>query len=83
MFLSYLESVKVLAAQLCPTLCDPMDGNLPGPSVHGILQARKEYWSELPFPSPEDLSDPGIEPVSPTWQLDSLPLSHLGSPPGC
>ena len=26
---------------------------------------RKEYWSELPFPSPGDLSDPGIEPVSP------------------
>ena len=66
MFLCYLESVKVLATQLCPTLCDPMDCNLPGPSVHGILQARKEYWSELPFPSPEDISDPGIEPGSPT-----------------
>ena len=26
---------------------------------------RQEYWSGLPFPSPGDLSDPGIEPVSP------------------
>ena len=31
------ESVKVLAAQLCPTLCDPMDCSPPGSSVHGIL----------------------------------------------
>ena len=31
---------KKLAAQSCPTLWDPMDCNLPGSSVHGILQAR-------------------------------------------
>ena len=30
--------------QSCPTLCDPMDGSLPGPSVHGILQARILEW---------------------------------------
>ena len=30
----------MLVAQSCPALCDPMDGNLPGSSVHGILQAR-------------------------------------------
>ena len=40
---------------------------------------RQEYWSGLPFPSPGDLPDPGIEPVSCT-EADSLPLSHLGSP---
>ena len=34
----------VEVAQLCLILCDPMDCNLPGSSVHGILQARK-YWS--------------------------------------
>ena len=28
--------------------------------------SRREYWGGLPFPSPEDLSDPGIEPGSPT-----------------
>ena len=37
----------------------------------------QEYWSELPFPSPEDLPNLGIEPASPAWQADSLPLSHL------
>ena len=42
--------------------------------------SRQEYCSGLPLPSPEDLPDPGIEPVSPTSQADSLPLSHLGSP---
>ena len=41
---------------------------------------RQEYQSELPFPSPRDLPDPGIEPLSLFWQADSLPLSHLGSP---
>ena len=34
------SEVKVLVAQLCPTLCDPMNYSLPGSSVHGILQAR-------------------------------------------
>ena len=40
---------------------------------------RREYWSRLPFPSPGDLPDPGIEPAAPAWQEDSLPLSHQGS----
>ena len=35
--------------------------------------SRQEYWSGLPFPSPEDLLDPGIEPGSPALQADSLP----------
>ena len=30
---------------------------------------RQGYWSGLPFPSPGDLPDPGIEPVSPAWQV--------------
>ena len=34
---------------------------------------RQEYWSGLPFPSPGDLPDPGIEAVSPALQADSLP----------
>ena len=53
----------VLVVQSCMTLCDPMDFSPPGSSVHGI--SRQEYWSGLPFPSPGDLPDPGIEPVSP------------------
>ena len=38
--------------------------------------SRQEYWSGLPFPSPEDLPNPGIEPGSPALQADSL-LSEL------
>ena len=34
--------------------------------------SRQEYWSGLPFPSPEDLRDTGIEPGSPALQADSL-----------
>ena len=60
--------VKVLVAQLCPTLCNPMDCSLPGLFIHGI---SRQYWSELPFSSPGDLSDAEIEPVSPALQADS------------
>ena len=42
--------------------------------------SRQEYWSRLPFPSPGDLHDPGIEHASPALQVDSLLLSHQGSP---
>ena len=34
--------------------------------------SRQEYWSGLPFSSPENLPDPGIEPRSPKLQADSL-----------
>ena len=40
--------------------------------------SRQEYWSGLPFPSPGDLSNPGINPGSPALQVDSL----LSEPPG-
>ena len=40
--------------------------------------SRQQYWSRLPFPSPADLPDPGIEPTSPALQVDSL----LSEPPG-
>ena len=42
--------------------------------------SMQEYWSELPFPSPGDLPDPGIELTSLALQADSLWLSHQGSP---
>ena len=58
------EKKESEVAQLCPTLCDPMDCSLPCSSIHGIFQ--QEYWSELPFLSPEDLPESGIEPGSPT-----------------
>ena len=40
--------------------------------------SRQECWSGLPFPSPGDLPDPGIEPGSPALQADAL----LSEPPG-
>ena len=40
----------------------------------------QEYWNVLPFPSPRDLPNPGLQPESPALQADSLPLSHLGNP---
>ena len=43
------SSVNVLVAQLCLTLCDPVDCSLSGSSVHGILQARILEWVALPF----------------------------------
>ena len=60
---------------------------------HGAYEAppsmgfsRQEYWSGLPFPSPGDLPNPGIEPGSPALQADALPselprkkLSHISN----
>ena len=42
------------------------------------LISGEEHWSELPFPSPGDLPDLGIESMSTAWQVDSLSLSHQG-----
>ena len=54
-FFSMLEeslqiySMCVLVAQLCLTLCDPMDCSSPGSSVRGILQTRILEWAAMPF----------------------------------
>ena len=45
-----------------------------------IAFSRQEYWSGLPFPSPENLPDPGTEPGSPALQADSFHLRHRESP---
>ena len=42
--------------------------------------SRQEYWSGLPCPSLGDLPNPGIEPQSPTLQVDSLPSEPPGKP---
>ena len=67
--------MKVLVAQSCPALCDPMDCSPPGSSVHEILQARILKWAAILFSG--DLSHPGIKPTSRTLQVDSL----LSEPP--
>ena len=45
--------------------------------------SRQEYWSELPFPSPGDLPDPGIEPGSPGLHADSFLSEPPGKPQSC
>ena len=42
--------------------------------------SRPEYWGGLPFPSPGDLPNPGIEAGSPALQVDSLPAEPQGKP---
>ena len=54
--------------QSCLTVCNPIDYSPPG-----LGFSRQEYWSGLPFPSPGDLPDPGIEPGSPALQAEALP----------
>ena len=71
-------------------LCESVSGSVvsdsvpPWTVVHqaplSVEFSRPEYWSELPFPSPGDLPDPGIEPRSPALQVDSLPAEPQGKP---
>ena len=56
-------------AQSCLTLCDPLDLAYQASLSMGF--PRQEYQSGLSFPSPEDLPNPGIKPVSPASQVDS------------
>ena len=59
---------------------DPMDCSASGSSVLWSMGfSRQQYWSGLPFPSPGDLPDPGIEPASQALQADSLSRSNQGS----
>ena len=58
--------------------CDPMDYSPPGSSVHGF--SRQKYWSGLPFPSPGDHPNLGIEPESLALAGGIFTLSYLGSP---
>ena len=71
----------VLVAQQCPTLCNPMDYNSPGSSVHGILQARILEWVVISSFS-RGSSQPRV--MNPFflcllhWQAGSLPLASPG-----
>ena len=75
--ISIFCAVLCLVTQSCPTLCDPMDCHPPGSSVHGDSPG-KNIGLGLPWLSPGDLPNPGIEPRSPALQADSL----ASEPPG-
>ena len=71
-------SKEVLVAQLPLTLCNPMDCSGQAPLSMGF--SRQEYWNGLPFHSPGDLPNPGIESASPVLQADSLLSTPSGKP---
>ena len=64
--------------QSCPTLVTPWVAAHYVPL--SMEFSRQEYWSGLPFSSPGDLPDPGIEPGSPALQVDSLLTELSGKP---
>ena len=67
-----------LVAKSCPTLATPWTVAHQAPLSMGF--SRQECWSGLPFPSPGDLPNPGIEPRSPALQEDTLPAEPPGKP---
>ena len=77
--LDYNPESESEVTQSCPTLCNAVDCSSPqAPLSMGF--SRQEYWSGLPFPSPGDLSNPGIEPRSPALQAGSLTSERPGKP---
>jgi len=71
------ERYFCLVSKSCLTLATSWTVALQAPLSMGF--PRQEYWSGLPSPFPGDPPDPGIEPESSAWQVDSLLLSHLES----
>ena len=69
----------MLVAQSYPTLCALWTVAHQTPPSMGF--SRQEYWSGLPFPSPGDLPDAGIEPGSPALEADALISEPPGKPP--
>ena len=67
----------VLVAKLCPTFASPWTVACQAPLSTGF--SRQEYCSGLLFPSPGDLPDPEIQPMSLALQVDSLTLRLRGS----
>ena len=68
-----------LVTKSCLTLAAPWTVACQSPLSMGF--SRQEYWSGLSFPSPEDLPDPGIKPMSPALQAIFQPTELPGKPP--
>ena len=67
-----------LVAESCQLFCDPKDCRFQVPL--SMEFSRQQYWSELPFPNPGDLPDPGIKPVPPALAGRFLRRNHQQSP---
>ena len=77
--LEWVALVKVKLLSRVGLFATPWTAAYQAPPSMGF--SRQEYWSGLPFPSPEDLPDPGIKPRSPTLQADALTSEPSGKPP--
>ena len=73
--------VKVKSLSRVPLFATPWTVAHQAPPFMGF--SRQEYWSGLPFPSPGDLPDPGIESRSPALQADTLTSEPPGKPYTC
>ena len=71
-------SVKMKSLSRVRLFATPQTVAYQAPPSQGF--SRQEYWSGLPFPSPADLPNPGIEPKSPALQTDALPSEPPGKP---
>ena len=76
----FLPYVCVLVAQSCPTLCNHIDCNPSGSSVHEILQARILEWVNIPFSRGSSWPKDQVEPGSIELQVDYLPSGPPGKP---
>ena len=74
----YLSRHVCSVAKLRLILCDPMIAGFQAPLSMGF--PRQEYWSGSPFSSPGDLSNPGIEPVSPALADGFITTEPPGKP---
>ena len=72
------QKVKVKSLRRVPLFATPGAVTYQAPPTMGF--SRQECWSGLPFPSPGDNPNPGIEPGSPALQADALPFEPPGKP---
>ena len=73
-----LEHLEVKSLSCVPLFSTPWTAAYRDPLSREF--SRQEYWSGLPFPSPGDLPNPGMEPRSPALQADALPSEPPGKP---
>ena len=74
----YIYTCHAMLSNFSPVRLFATPWNVACQTLLSMEFSRQEYWSGLPFPSSGDLSNPGIEPGSPTLQADALP----SEPPG-
>ena len=73
-----MSKVKVISLSLLRLFATPWTVACQAPPSMGF--SRQECWCGLPFPSPGDLPNPGIEPESSALQADALPWEPSGKP---